>query len=217
MFLEDKELKHVKDLMRGTAKPDGVLTELKQFFLNEFSCEIYAYLCDVLADGRHRLRFIVWDEDNRKAFYIATDKYLGPDDRMIDKIKTKFSELCRTYQVHQDYRSPENYFAVPTEIKSDLLKEIQDKVLNHIRRYLENIKDVKKTAFCFGTVHVFYETDADIENNAENGLSDKIGNDIYKIKKAVDEFGACQNGGVIFSSIQTLNEKYGGSTQYYFR
>ena len=44
MFLEDKELKYVKDLMRGTAKTDEILTELKQFFLNEFSCEIYAIL-----------------------------------------------------------------------------------------------------------------------------------------------------------------------------
>lgn len=61
------------------------------------------------------------------------------------------------------------------------------------------------------------ETDKDIELNSQNGISDDISENIAKIRQKYDEFGICGKKHIVFDSIQTLNEKYGGSFQNYFR
>lgn len=216
MFIEDKELHDIKSLLKGKKKPDAILLGLKKYFAEQFDCEIYAYICDKVTDGRLRLRFIVWDNATRQKFFKSTEKFFGVDDKKINAIKAEFSTLCIVNNCYKDYWEPKRYFAVPSEIESDLLEEVQNIVHPQISNYLNGIKSVKEIAFWFGTVHIFYETDADIELNRNNGLSDKIRNVIFQIKKAADEFGVCENGGVVFSSIQTLNEKFGGSMQHYF-
>lgn len=216
MFNKGDELRKIKGLIKGTEMPDVILTELKKYFLEHFDCEIYDYVCDKVSDGRLRLKFIVWDYEAEKMFYKSSDNFYGPDKKKINEIKTEFSKLCLNNNLHSDYWEPDRYFAVPSEIKSDLLDDVQKRVQTQIAEYLDNIKAVKEVAFWFGSVHIFYESDEDIELNRNNGVSDKIETDIFQYKKAVDEFDVCNNSGVVFSSIQTLNEKFGGSMQHYF-
>ncbi|MBQ5333754.1 MAG: hypothetical protein J6K92_10960, partial [Oscillospiraceae bacterium] len=202
MFIKDNELRNIKKLIKGTETPDAILVGLKKLFLEHFDCEIFAYICDKVADGRLRLRFIVWDDATIEKFYKSSDNYYGcPDDKKINEIKSEFSKLCLINNLHKDYWESERYFAVPSEIRSDLLEEVQNRVQPQIADYLDKIKAVKKVAFGFGSVHIFYELDEDIESNSNNGVSDKIKTDIFHLKKVVDEFDVCNNSGVVFSSI----------------
>lgn len=216
MFINNNELKKIKGLLKGTETPDVILVGLKRYFIEQFNCEIYAYICDEVEGERLRLRFIVWDNVTRQKFYKSTENFFGVDAKKINEIKSEFSKLCRINNQYRDYWEPNRYFAVPSEIKSDLLNEIQKRIHPQITNYLDRFKSVKKVAFWFDSVHIFYELDADIEINRNNGVSGKIETDIFQLKKAVDEFGICKNSGVVFSSIQTLNEKFGGSMQHYF-
>lgn len=61
MFIEENELHDIKRLLKGKKKPDAILVGLKKYFAEQFDCEIYAYICDKVMDGRLRLRFFVWD------------------------------------------------------------------------------------------------------------------------------------------------------------
>jgi len=84
-----------------------------------------------------------------------------------------------------------------------------------IREYLNTISAICKVSFYFGTVHIFYEKDDDIEWYRTSGLSQDIEDQIMRMKSEVDEFHVCKDAGVVFTSIQTLNEKYGGSMYHY--
>lgn len=216
MFIADNELRTIKNLIKGTETPNAILAGLKNFFLEHFDCEIYAYICDKVADGRLRLQFIVWDYAEQEKFYKHSEGFYGPDKNKIIEIKTEFSKLCLKNNLHKDYWESDRYFAVPREVRSDLLDEVQKRVQPQIAEYLGKINIVKEVAFWFGSVHIFYELDEDIELNRNNGVSDKIEADIFNLKKAADELGVCNGSGVLFSSIQTLNEKFGGSMRHYF-
>lgn len=184
MFIEENELSDIKRILKGKKKPDAVLLGLKKYFAEQFDCEIYAYICDKVSDERLRLRFIVWDDVAQQKFYKSTEKFYGTDDKKINGIKAEFSTLCIVNNLHKDFWKPNSYFAVPSEIKSDLLEEVPKIVFPQISNYLNGIKSVKKMALGFGTAHIFYETDADIEFNKNNGLSNKIEKDIFRIKKS---------------------------------
>ncbi len=65
-------------------------------------------------------------------------------------------------------------------------------------------------------VHVFYETDEDIAKNEENGLSSEIRKRISDILGEVEGFEGKRLGHAVFTSLQTLREKYDNNTYYYF-
>lgn len=64
-------------------------------------------------------------------------------------------------------------------------------------------------------VHVFYETDEDIVKNEENGLSSEIMNKISDMLGEVEGFEGRRLGHAVFTSLQTLREKYDNNTYYY--
>lgn len=216
MFIDETDLLKIKSLMRKETEPDCILKELIPFFYDTFKCRLYDYLCFTSPDGRLGFHFVVWDKEAKDSFYIRTENFYGLDREKERLIKDFFSKLCIKYQMHPQYKDPSEYFATPTDIYSDLISELGQKTREEIEAYLQTRSEVKKTATFFGSLHIFYETDKDIELNSQNGISDDIIENIAKIRKKYDEFGIYGKKHIVFDSIQTLNEKYGGSFQYYF-
>ena len=216
MLLSEKEYLHVLNMMRGETEPDPVFTGFREFMRRTFKCELYDYIVDKIDDERGRLRYIVWDEETDESFFTRSETYYGRDSKKELMIKEAFSLLCRQENMHSDFHDPASYYALPETIKDELQKDIQKKVEKQISEYLNSLP-IKKHAFFFESVHIFYKTDADIVLHQKDGLSAEIEKTIYQIKKPFDEFGALDDAGVVFSSIQTLNEKYDGNMFYYFR
>ena len=216
MLLSEKEYLHVLDMMNGNNESDPIFTGFRDFFRKTFNCELYDYIVDKIDSERGRLRYVVWDTEIHESFFTRTKTYYGRDNEKEQLIKETFSRLCRQENMHSYFHDPARYFAVPETIKDELQKDIQKKAQQQIREYL-NCLPIKRYEFFFETVHVFYETDADIVRHEKDGMSAEIEKAIYQIKKPFDEFGALDDAGVVFSSIQTLNEKYDGNMFYYFR
>ena len=217
MSLSPNEFQHTVDLMRGTIEPDSVLTAMQDFFRQEFDCELYDYFADTLPEGGNRLRYVIWDSEAGESFFIHTETFYGRDKEKENKIKEEFSRLCRQENILDSFHDPHEYFAVATEIADELRTNIQHQAEKEIRHYLETIPQICRYEFFFDTVHVFYQSDEDIERHHKDGLSQAISNRILELKKPYDEFNALVDSGTCFSSIQTLNEKYEGNVFYYFR
>lgn len=67
-------------------------------------------------------------------------------------------------------------------------------------------------------VHVFYQTDQQIKDHETDGLSNRIEQICSEIVKRDDAFGVFEQGiKCVFTSKQTLDEKYAGSMFYYTR
>ena len=216
-MLSKTEFHHILDLLRGTVKPDPVLSEMKKFFLEEFGCEIYDCIVNEVPDSEKRLCYAVWDREDQESFFCHKESYYGRDEEKDQMIKEQFSSLCRMKNIHKGYWDPEDYFAVPVTIADELLTDIQHKAEAKIKHYLDSFLSIRRYAFQFDTVHIFYKTDQDILRHEEDGLSDKIRNRIFEFKKEYDEFSVLEDAGVVFSSLQTLNEKYNGNMFYYFK
>lgn len=70
----------------------------------------------------------------------------------------------------------------------------------------------------FSDVHFFYETDRQIQENERKGISGKLCARCGKIVEKYDELGLFRSGvPCVFTSKQTLDEKFKGSLFYYMR
>ena len=217
MLLSKSEYQHVIDLLSGKVTADPVLSEMKQFFRQQFDCELFDLIADRISDGKFRLRFIVWDRDDKEYFFAHSENSYGRDEEKENLIKEKFSRLCRKYGQFEDFHDPDNYFAVADTIADEIRTDVQRKAEPQIRKYLDTVVQVRRYEFYFDTVHIFYDTDNDISAHLKDGLSDKIEKMILELKNPFDVFSALTNAGVFFSSLQTLKEKYAGNLFYYFK
>ena len=217
MFLSKSEYQHTIDLLKGKEKPDYILSSLQDFFQREFDVRLYDYFTDEISDGEYRLRYIVWDESVHESFFTHTENFYGRDRKKEEKIKNEFSRLCQETDTNRPFQNPEGYFATPSTIADEILTDIQHKATEPIKQYLDTLEQVKRYEFNFDTVHIFYETDNDITAHENDGLSKEIANNILSIKQQFDDFSIITDGGVVFTSLQTLNEKFAGNMFYYFR
>ena len=212
MFLNDVEYKHVLDLMDGKIEKTPLLAELTAWMKSEFDVEIYDYICDHTNNGLTRLRVVVWD------YHIQNFMRDGVnyDPKIQKKIQVTFASLARKYKVHSEYHD-ENAIFVGCETVSD---QINSKTLWNARMQIFDLKqgDIWKIEIIFERVHIFYETDAQVEQHEQDGISKALRQKIGEIMKKQDKYNVFEDGvSCVFTSHQTLNEKYKGSMFYYTR
>ena len=206
MFLEDNEIKKVLDTINGITPEDDVLKDMKAFFEETFDIKIFDYICDRLKDGQLRLRIIVWNGNDTKMFLCCPDRTLE------NKIKERFSESCRSHNLNNDFTDPNAYFAVVTDLISDLENMLMtDENMKKIDEVLAEFPEVKKHRYSLPTVFVFYEKDKDIDINFENGLSGKISEEISSVLGSVAGLDGRSLGDVRFSSLETFEGRYKGN------
>lgn len=212
MFLTTEQYNETLELMSGNIKPSMLLQDLKAWVQEKYQLEVYNYLCDYTTNGLLRLRLVLWDR-------WAEDKmHDGPnyDKRKQREVAEKFAELARLYGVHQDYRNADTIFVCYETIRDEIQKDIMKRVSNRIMSIRH--PDIWKIDICFGSVHIFYQTDEQIERNKKNGVSEEIKSRCTEIVREYDAFNVFWDGAnCVFSSHQTIDEKYAGSMFYYYR
>lgn len=124
--------------------------------------------------------------------------------------------LARKYNVHPEYHNENNIF-VCTDTISD---QIVSKTLWSLKDIICGLQrdDIWKIEVIFQSVHIFYETDEQVERHKTDGVSDSLRKQIANIVKPYDKYNVFPNGvSCVFTSKQTLDEKYGGSMFAYTR
>jgi len=212
MFMTKEEYNETLDLFSGKEKPGFLLRDLKLWAKDNLQIEVYNYLCDYTINKLWRLRLVLWDPEDENKMHDGPN-YDKSKQRQVAK---KFAELARLYQVHPKYWNEEDIFVCCETIRD----EIQMDILKRARADIKNIQipDLWRIDIFFTTIHIFYETDAQIECNKRNGVSDYLQRRCTKIVKKYDVYNAFADGAsCIFSSWQTVNEKFEGNMFYYYR
>ena len=214
MFLSEQEYQHVLDLMEGRIVPGPLLKELAEWTGERFGVKVYDYICDQTTNGLTRLRVVVWDREVHDVFMDA-----GNYNKSIQmQFQEEFAFLARKYMVHPEYYDAEKIFVCWETVKD----QIVSKELWLSRMEFFNLKlsrnDIWKIEIIFQSVHVFYETDDQVETHASDGVSEGLRRQISDIMRSADRYGVFKDGvSCVFTSHQTLNEKYRGSMFYYTR
>ena len=211
MFMTEDEYKETLDLLSKIKEPNMLLRELTLWAKEVLQVDVYNYLCDYTSNGLKRLRLVLWD------YAIEQRMKDGPnfDESKQKAIADKFAELARANQLHQDYWDGNDVFVcyetICDEIKKDILKLVRNEItsIQH--------PDIWKIEVFFESIHIFYETDEQISCNSQNGVSENIESQCTQLVKKYDQYNAFNDGAnCIFTSHQTLDEKYAGSTYYYY-
>ena len=217
MFLSETEYTQVINLIDKKVMPGPLLSELKAWALNSLQITMYDYICDTTVNGLTRLKIVLWDYEAERAMMDGAN--LNPEyQKMFAKV---FSALARKYDLHPGYHNEKDIFVCYDTIKD----EVQKNILKKVRKQIEGLKDsgpwasdVWKIEIIFGGIHIFYETDAQIVQHEEDGISKALREECTRILQSQDSYNAFEKGALCtFTSKQTLDEKYAGSMFYYTR
>lgn len=212
MFLEPKQYEHVIEILSSKIKPEPLLAQLQEWARKELEAEVYDYVCDYAVSGFLRLKIILWDREKCREMHDSGNY----DPKKQRKFAVKFAELARNHNVHREYWKADDIFVCYDTIAD----EIQKRILRNSKAKIMEIKhpDIWSIELIFEGVHVFYQTDQQIKDHEADGLSNRIEQMCSKIVKQDDPFGAYAQGiKCVFTSKQTLDEKYAGSMFYYTR
>lgn len=212
MFLNDEEYTHVLDLLDGKIEKSPLLEELTTWMKQEFDVTIYDYICDYIQNGQIRLRIVVWNLMVERSFYNGYNY----DSEKQKKIAGEFARLARKYNLHPEYHNEKDIFVCIEMVEDQIIRKTFDEVKPQILVFEKSV--IWKIVFEFTNISVFYETDEQVKHFEEIGLSDAIREKFSEILKANDKYNVFKDGVCcLFTSRQTLNEKYQGNLFYYFK
>lgn len=215
MFLTEEDVNKIIRTVRGITPEDSVLTFMKQYFRDKYDICILDYICSdevFCAQGRKskRVQFITWDMEEASKCHIVSDMSIR------NNVKKVFARACQENDLHPDFQDQSNFFPVLTDIERDITEFLFRAKRDQIDTALKSYSQVREHMYSTPCVQVFYETDEDIAKNEENGLSSEIRNRISDILGEVEGFEGKRLGHTVFTSLQTLREKYDNNLFYYF-
>ena len=212
MFLTDEQYNEIIAMLDGSIEQSPLLKELEAWFNKEFEILIFGYLCERTINNLTRLKIVIWSD---KFQHIFREKdSVNYDKKIQEKIAIKFSQLAVKYNLHPEYHNYKDIFVctdtLSDQIASKTMWSVKDRVMSLATG------DIWKIYLSGGHVHIFYETDEQIEQHKNDGLNDRIKHQIWDIVKSVDKYNVFYKGvGCTFTSQQTLEEKYSGSMYFY--
>ena len=206
MFLDEQETEKVLNTINGKSPEDEVLKDMKVFFRETFSVEILDYITDRLNDGRLRVTFMVWGTDSALPFICDHERVYE------NKIRGQFSRVCAKHELNKDYYNPSDYFAVVSDFKPDVEQRLMTgENIKRIKGVFNKYPEVKRYHFTGPTIFVFYAMDKDIVVNRENGLTQRIYDEIQTVFDDAAGMKGYKLGDVRFSSLEIFEGKYGGN------
>lgn len=212
MFLSDEQFISAKDLYDGKKEPSQLLAELAAWAKEEYKVTVIDYICDCLEGGKLQMTAVLWDRSE----YDRMKKGHNFDSAIQRAFSHRFAELYRKYQLYEAEYTPDEIFVAFETLKDELSYYVLSQVKEEILR-LEN-EDVWKILVDFKGIDVFYKTDLQTEEHEVDGKNELIREKCIEAVKHFDEYGFWENEIIfVFTSRQTLTEKYGGSLQQYFR
>ena len=221
MSVDNHTYQETLDLLKGRKSLSPMYAELKAWLYDEFRVTAYNFEFREMnwsyAPGKYRL-FI---QLSSKADY---DSMFDGGNYSAEKqaaISEKLCELALQYHM-PDVENYQNVFVAycdfSEEIRSDyngkayllLKEELKEKYTRH------SVWDI---IALFSSLTVFYQTDADIRLNQDNGVSKQIKDEYYDTLHRLDEFHvfSYEHFNVTFDSKENLDNNFEGNLFYYFK
>ncbi|WP_147581213.1 hypothetical protein [Eubacterium sp. ER2] len=212
MLLREEEYSHAVAVLAGREEKDPLFTELEQWFEETYSLRVYNYFCERTNAGRPRLRLLLWDRDCAGKM----KKGANPDERKQRRTAEKFAALCVRHNTHPAYRRPGDFLVTYDTLRDEIQKRVLQRCAGEIRSI--EAPDIWRMEILFDRVHVFFETDEQRDCHQADGVCGSIRRKMDAIVERHDPFGAFVDGvQCVFTSRQTLDEKYDGNMFYYTR
>lgn len=216
MFLTEEQYKNIIGMMEGRNRKSPLLLAFNAWAQKEMDVTVYDVICTELKTGRPKLEIVLWDRDDREKMMYITDTEIGMDEEKQKRFLDEFCMLSERYQVNAVFRKATNIFVGFETIRD----EIQSRIIKAVTAEIKRIhhRDLWKIEIIFNSVHFFYETDEQIKKHDSDGTSEKIRKRCNEIVRKRDRHEAFKDGiNCVFTSHQTLDEKYQGSMFYYTR
>ena len=218
MLLSDEDYAYVIGLLDGRIQRSSLLEELADWAKQELGIEVFAYFCDYANAGFLRLRIVLWNEWESRKMEYHTERKCRLNPKIQKKFQVQFAALSVKYGMHPEYQDSRSiwvcYETIEDKIQSRILWGQREKILGLALRR----RDIWKIDIIFSSVHFFYETDEQIQMHEKDGVSSALQQSCMDIVKEYDKFGVFSQGvSCVFTSKQTLDEKYAGSMFYYTR
>lgn len=210
MFLSEMDYNHIIDLMEEKTKPSPILSDLQEWFYDKYEIKLYDYICDTTNDGLIRLKAVLFGYEEQRKMCNGVNY----DTVKQHEIGNKFSELAIRYNCHIEYQNPEKVFVCYDTIRDEIVK----RTLKQAEKRIKSIyhKDIWKIEIVFEGIHVFYQTDEQMERHCSDDVNEMINNTVTNIIKPYDKYNIYKQGiSCTFTSKQTLDEKYAGSMYSY--
>lgn len=213
MFLSDKQYAHAMELYTKRKQPSPLLTELAAWAYTAYDITVIDYICEQNDRQGLILRLVLWNLAERMRIFDQTHNY---DPQIQRAVLAKFRELSEKYHLHPEYLHAEKVFVGYETLQDQMMQEIIRRAGNKLRALTH--RDISKTLLQYLSLHIFYETDLKITENAANGISASIETKCQKILQKYDTHRVWQNHKVCqFSSMETLNRDYKGNLFYYMQ
>lgn len=214
MFLSEQEYQQVIALIDGKELPNEFLKKFKNWFKERFQLELYEFFTDHLDNGTPRLRLIIWDYESYRAMHDQKSGNFDPKKQKI--IRQEFALLAKENNSYQEFQDEDKVFVCYETIADEIAQRIfmiADKEIMKIK-----LPDIGKIDICLNTVNIFYLTDQQLKTHKTDGENEEINKLVTNIVKPYDKYGVFNKGiQCVFTSLQTLKEKYDNNLFYYYR
>lgn len=217
MFLSDFEYRESLSYLEHPLLRSALLQELDHWGQEELRVSILNWYCDEPRNriGR-RLRLILWERAEEKQMMGRNDSIYGCDPAIQKAAAQQFAALARKHRTYRKFWDPEKFLVVFDTLRD----EIQKRTLAQARARLEALatEDIWRVIVALDTIHIFYETDEQLRRYETDGTSRDLRRRCGDIVADLDTRRVFPEGPeCIFTSHQTLEEKYEGNLFYYFK
>lgn len=209
MLLSDQQYQNIINILKGKEKKSEFFCAFEQWFQQTFQIKMYGYICDETHDGRKRLKIVLWNHESQRKMKDGINWDISKQKDILQCFLT----LSQKYHLYPDYdHCIISYDTLEDEIKKRILQKIKPQLDTIHRPYIWKIEVI------FDQVHVFFKTDEQIRACQQTGICDEMNQKILDFIKPIDDLNVFdQNFSCVFTSRQTLNEKYNGSLFNYTR
>jgi len=218
LFLNDFEYRETLSYLDHPFLRSALLKELDHWGQETLGVPILNWYCDQIGPGgtSRRLRLILWERADEERMMFHREGLYGYSPEIQRAAAFQFSTLARKYKAHRDYWDPDGFFMAFDTLRDEIQKRVLEKARPHLEALAEG--DVWRVMVHFGTIHIFYGTDEQLRQHEADGSCEALRQrccDIvgpYDSRQVFDDGPPC-----LFTSHQTLEEKYRGNLFFYFR
>ena len=242
IWIDRKGFKDTFSVLKGEKKLHPLFVELKDYIEKEFDIKVYNVAFEkhsIFSLSKHNKAFVTRGKKCSIKCYVSFKDLekmqteipvdipglpgahrFGYDQEKQNKIIGKLLDLNKKYGLKIPTNSKEILiqfpFGFPIDYNAYLFYKVERSLIKEIK---EKFKDAKIWDICSLTCNltVFYQQDKDLEENKEKGTTEQIKEFVFSRMKEIDELNLYDVNCLSFDSKETLDKKYGGSLQMYFR
>ncbi len=106
MFLTQEQYIHAKSIHDGETEPSPLLEKLSVWAKMQYGINVVDYICDKRIDGKLRMVAVLWKAEEMYMLNLGCN--YNPE--IQHAFAKKFAQLCRKYDLHEEYFKPKNFF-----------------------------------------------------------------------------------------------------------